>query len=88
VHTLVPLNAGDPDNRVVIPIGGRNPWRAAAGLAHAPGERYRRRICWRNLIRPDRVRLIMKRKIFSLARMVSDSGCSSVGSSDIRLGHS
>ena len=72
MQALVACNTGHPDNKIGRPIS-RNPGRAAAGLTHAPSESYGGWICRSNFVGPDRVGLVMKREISSLAGVVRDS---------------
>jgi len=78
VQALVACNTGYPHNRVIRSIRSCDPGRASAGLTHAPGESYGGWICWSNFVGSDRVGLVMKPEIRSLAGVVRDSGCSSV----------
>ena len=74
-----------PHDHIVRAVRRRNPRGASAVLIHAPAKRDRRRICWSNLIGPDRAGIVMKTKICSLAGVVSYSGYTSVSSSYVRL---
>src|SRR5262249_55171826 len=73
MQALITLHPSYPDNRVIRPISRCNPGRTAAGLAHVPSKGYGGRICRRNLVSPKGVRLVMKRKICSLAGVVCNS---------------
>ena len=73
MQALVTLHPGHPYNHVIGSISRCDPGRASAGLTHAPGGGYRGRICRGNFVGPDRVGLVMKREICSLAGVVCDS---------------
>ena len=72
MQALITLHPGYPDDSVIGSISRCNPRRAAAGLTHAPREGYGRRIRRGNLVSPQGVRLVVKRKICSLAGVVRD----------------
>ena len=62
-----------PDDKIDRSIRCCDPGRASAGLTHAPSEDYGGWIDWSNFVGPDRVGLIMKREIRSLAAVVGNS---------------
>lgn len=88
MQTLVTRHAGHPDNEVVRSIGGRDPGRAPSGLTYCP----RAHDCgWTrsgNSPGSNRARVVVKAKVRPLTGVIRDSGCPSVNSSHVRLGHS
>src|SRR5262249_28175031 len=72
VQSLVTLHASDPDNRVVGPIGGCDPWGASTALTHTPRAHDARRVCSTNLISCNCVPVVVESNIRSLAGAVRD----------------
>ena len=85
MQTLVTFYASYPHDRVIYSIGGCDPRRTSAGLAHAPSESYGGRICRGNFVRLNRAKIAMESKIRSLASVVSNSRYPFVAGSNVRL---
>lgn len=76
---MVPLGTNHPYDRVIGTTGRGNPWRALAGLAHAPGGDDRWRTCSGDLVGFDLAAARAKNKVCSLSRRVGSRRLTSQG---------